>query len=428
MASSYEALSALGAPISLEEYTRLSTGVLGDALSFLSEHIVGRHAAATARKTVFLYQEAQAKSQLKQPATTRSRADKAVARLASAKTSSRVHSTQLADLQSKVDIASTRGDGLRSNLDDKRVLLLLLNVLEAKQNLRMKRIEALTHAIDDLRSVPSRPVGGKCSGSLDQVRKTTPNTQQRARVVIYPSLPPPPQLPRPSHTRDRLADLHVSMIRLHREALGKTSVGLKPERNRPTDRALDAKSRTVRAKSDQLQPLVNRTAALNLSCERRLASISTSTSALRQSVLEVQDCVPGLKGHVDVLRGLILAARATRQHDAEVQPFAVLVARACRMPETSSVPAILEEVERVVRRAHRRRTLLTQGQLLPPEAVPTSLMDTYRRTSQEAHTRATTLLTRKANKAGTGLSLASEVEQLVGEVRKVVGISISAKE
>lgn len=52
--SSYDGLSALGAPLTLQEYTRLANGPLGDALTFLSEHLVGRHAAASARTTIFL--------------------------------------------------------------------------------------------------------------------------------------------------------------------------------------------------------------------------------------------------------------------------------------------------------------------------------------------------------------------------------------
>lgn len=52
--SSYAALAALGAPVTQEEYTRLSKGSLADILTFLSEHLVGRHAAATARHTLFL--------------------------------------------------------------------------------------------------------------------------------------------------------------------------------------------------------------------------------------------------------------------------------------------------------------------------------------------------------------------------------------
>jgi hypothetical protein len=52
---SYTALSALGAPLTLEEYTRLFNGPLADILTFLSEHLVGRQAAASARTTLFLY-------------------------------------------------------------------------------------------------------------------------------------------------------------------------------------------------------------------------------------------------------------------------------------------------------------------------------------------------------------------------------------
>jgi hypothetical protein len=115
--------------------------------------------------------EAQAKSQLKQPATTRSRADKAVARLAAANTSSAVHTNQLAELREKMQasgalsfisilcgladlfIAAARLAALQRTLAAKRRLLLLLNVLETKHTLRTQRIKALTQKIDQLRWV-----------------------------------------------------------------------------------------------------------------------------------------------------------------------------------------------------------------------------------------------------------------------------------
>ncbi|KAJ7176664.1 hypothetical protein C8R46DRAFT_1245454 [Mycena filopes] len=213
-------------------------------------------------------------------------------------------------------------------------------------------------------------------------------------------------------------DFHASTIRLRGET-PPISIGLTLERERPTDRGLDAKNRANILKSNELQFLVKRSVILSLACERRLVSISTSRPILRPA-LEVQEYVARVKGRVNILRGLI---RATDPGGASrVESFA----KACRMPETSSAHAMVEEVERVVRRAHRRRVLLAQEQhlLLPlGDTVNISPIDTYQRTAEETHARAKLLLTRKGTKADSGRALATEVRQLLGEVKKVVGIA-----
>ncbi|KAJ7901598.1 hypothetical protein B0H13DRAFT_2514469 [Mycena leptocephala] len=477
--SSYDALSALGAPLTLEEYTRLANGPLGDALAFLSEHLVGRHAAASARTTLFLSapssfqvsylieykndsaHEAQAKSQLKQPATTRSRADKAVARLAAAKTSSAVHTNQLAELREKMQasgalsfisilcgladlfIAAARLAALQRTLAAKRRLLLLLNVLETKHTLRTQRIKALTQKIG-------------------QLRQTLPQTNP---VSIPPLLlPSPSPFPaRISHTRDRLAALHRlasphpdPRARLSRAvarilatdtshpdtkrvvqrciafAERRAAVEFKSQNNQNENgdvRVLDAKSQANKAKATKLQSLVERCAALGVGCVGEVGEISMHTSAfasLRQSLQAESEAA---KGHVEALRGVVRASPEVddrKRKRKQEESFAGRVKHACRMSQSATTRAVLEEVGRVVRRANRRQRLLDSGTSALVVPSGPSSVDIATRTAQ--HARGVELITRKAAKAGLGRERAREVEGVVKDWRGVVGSSVGGKE
>ncbi|KAJ7319075.1 hypothetical protein DFH08DRAFT_891447 [Mycena albidolilacea] len=438
---SYTALSALGAPLTLEEYTRLFNGPLADILTFLSEHLVGRQAAASARTTLFLAQEAQAKSQLKQPATTRSRADKALARLAAARTSSVVYTTQSAELQEKTQTASARLAALQRQLDAKHRLLLLLKVLEAKHALRTQRIEALTRKIDELKHTP---------------------LQVLPVLTVSPSICAPPTVPRTSHTRDRLADLHRLMLRtpapnfntnptqqLQRTvarilstdpnhpytkdvverclAFAQSHAGSTHDNangQRPDTRSLDTKSQSNKEKALKLQSLVERCEALRLACEDNLAEISDHTISLPSLSLSLKRTSQAAKGHVDLLRVLVLAtAPEPINPEDKSESFASRVKHACGMSESVTTKAVLEEVGRVVRKAHRRQRLLhagTSALLAPPS--PSVDLAIHLNTTETAHIRAVELLTRKAAKAGAGQARAVEVEGVISEWGKLVGV------
>ncbi|KAJ6448372.1 hypothetical protein C8R47DRAFT_1330119 [Mycena vitilis] len=440
MSSPYAALSALGAPLTLEEYTRLSNGPLADVLVFLSEHLVGRHAAATARTTLFQAQQVQAKSHLKQPATTRSRADKAVARLNSAKTSSAVHTKQLAEVQEKVDASTARLTDLQRQLAAKRRLLLLLQILEAKHTLQTQRIAALTQAISKLKHTPPQLLPVPC-----------------------PALPSLPLqiTPRVSHTRDRLADLHRLLstpdARQRLERTVSLVLQMDPDKNkadpklaRVVDKCLatlqspaharpvvdshrnsqlGAKSQSHTSKTQTLQTIVNRATALHLGCEGHLVSISArtqSTSALREGVqIESKE----VKGHVGRLAaGLLASAKSKSTQEAEneqTESFAHRVAKTCGMPESATTRAQVEEVRRVVRAAHRRRRLLdaSSSTLIPTSTIPPPPV-----VNDRAHARAIDLLTRKGAKAALGSARADEVEGVIRDWRGVVGAGRSTRE
>ncbi|KAJ7678164.1 hypothetical protein DFH06DRAFT_1291448 [Mycena polygramma] len=441
MSSPYASLSALGAPLTLDEYTRLAIGPLADVLVFLSEHLVGRHAAATARTTLFQAQEAQAKSQLKQPATTRSRADKAVARLNSAKTSSSVHTKQLAEVQQKVDASAGPLTGLQRQLTTKRRLLLLLQVLDAKHTLQTQRIEALTQAINKLKHTPPQLLAVSC-----------------------PALPTLPLqiTPRVSHTRDRLADLHRLLStpnphqRLKRavshvlqmdpdnnkadaklaRVVEKCLASVQTHANAPAHPAssrkpsLDAKNQSNTSKTTSLQSLVTHAAALRLLCEGHLASISArtiGTPALRDGL---QTDAHEVKGQVGRLAAGVLASAKSkskqggenkRETDTE-ESFARRVARTCKMPESATTPALLDEVRRVVRAAHRRRRLLDASLALAPvDVAVTPPRPVVNDRAAPAHAHAFDLLTRKGAKAALGRARADEVEGIIEGWRGVVG-------
>ncbi|KAJ6466880.1 hypothetical protein C8R45DRAFT_1020396 [Mycena sanguinolenta] len=447
--SSYAALSALGAPINLEEYTRLANGPLADVLMFLSEHLVGRQAAASARTTLFLAQEAQAKSQLRQPATTRSNADKAVARLAGAKTSSVVYATQLAELQEKTRAASARLATLQHQLDSKRRILLLLKVLEAKHTLNMQRIESLTRKINELRHTPPQAL-------------VVPTPLLRSDVDLT--------LPRISHTRDRLADLHRLMLpsparnpspdpheRLRRAVArilskdpshpdtkrvvesclafaqrhANSASHRKKDEETPDARLLDTKNQSNKERVLKLQSLVDRCAAFRLVCEQNLAEISNHTTvSLPELRLSLQAKSQAAKGHVDFLKALILATRAKPESAKakKSESFASRVKLVCGMPESATTRAVLEEVGRVVRKAHCQQLLVHTGANTLVAPPPASVdLAAHLRTTKAARARGVELLTRKAAKAEAGQARADEVEKVIADWRKVVGVKSESR-
>ncbi|KAJ7217400.1 hypothetical protein B0H12DRAFT_1153789 [Mycena haematopus] len=442
--TSYAALSALGAPLTLEEYTRLFNGPLADVLTFLSEHLVGRHAAASARTTLFLAQEAQAKSQLKQPATTRSHADKTAARLAAAKTSSVVYATQL-ELQEKTRAASARLAAQQRQLGAKCRILLLLKVLEAKHALTTQRIESLTRKINE--HTPPQALA-------------VPTPHLKTKAYLTP--------PRISHTRDRLADLHRLMLPapvLHppadprerlRSAIARIlstdpghpdtkravesclafarrhagSILNQQDEGTPDALLLYTKSQYNKEKVLKLQSLVERCAALRLACEQNLAEISNdATTSLPELRLSLQTESKAAKGHVDLLCALVLATQVSKPTKAEKsESFASRVKFACGMLDSVTTRAVLEEVGRIVRKTHRRQSLLHAGASALAAPPPASVdLDAHLRTTEAAHARGIELLTRKAAKAEAGQARADEVEKVIGDWRRVMGVKTESR-
>ncbi|KAJ7088642.1 hypothetical protein C8R44DRAFT_991066 [Mycena epipterygia] len=437
ISSSYSSLSSVGALVTLEEYTRLYNGPLADALQFLSEHVVGRQNATTARNSLFLLQEERSKSNLKQPE--RTRADKAVARLSSTKQASAVHTNQLAGWQDKSDVIVAQVDKLQKKLNQKRRLLLLLQVLEEKQDLRMKRVEEMTRAIDELKQ------------TVGQSQKQIPSIPNLPRSLNA-------QWSRVSNTRDSMASLHAYIIRLSRlfespasadgtlrlqrvviRSLGadhpdagrafdrcislahaRANDKLQPKllQNRSVD--LDAKMHSNKEKEAELQKLADLSTALRLLSNGHVTSISNFTEFVSDTLrTSLQEVSRSSKGHVDISRASIVA-----HGFAEPTPesFVSLVARVCRMHGNVQVRTILDEIERVIKHSHRRLSLADPSRLPQPVVVDQALMADYRSSMQNAHDRATKLLARKTEKAGMGRSLANDVEALLRESRLAIGL------
>ncbi|KAJ7750427.1 hypothetical protein DFH07DRAFT_827738 [Mycena maculata] len=442
LTSSYTSLSSLGAPVTPEEFTRLYNGPLADALEFLGEHIVGRKSAAIARHNLLHWQEERSKSNLRQPDTTRSDADKAVARLLSARKSSEIYIGQLQDRQEKHDATLAKLNDLQKELAHKKKLLLLLEVLEAKQDLRMKRIEAMTKAIDDSKN------------TLVQPRKQILSTMN------------PPDMPskqgewsRISNVKDSMAGLHSYNIRLSRllqspledvmlrlQAVTPRSFSSDPDHAQlivrcisfahakahqklspqlvtrsVRNRDLEAKMQSNKKKGLQLQELADRSMALRVLCGNLVASIVYFTEILPPAVrLSLQDESRLSKSHVDILRSLIAGERLTEPAE---ESFLTLVTQVCRMRGNARVSTILDKVEREIKQSHRRFNLVDPDRLAQPVVVDRTLIDNHRSTMGTAHDRATKLLLRKGEKSVVGRSLANDVEALLRESRLVIGLS-----
>ncbi|KAJ7100659.1 hypothetical protein B0H15DRAFT_457446 [Mycena belliarum] len=441
----YSSLSSLGAPVTLEELTRLYNGPLADALQFLSQHVVGRHAASSTRASIAIAQEERSKSHLKQPDTARSSGEKAVARLSSAKQASAVYSKQLADSEAKTHATRAQADNLQHKLDHKRKMLLLLRTLETKQSLRIKRLEEMTKLVDELRGTASQHHAQFIG------MPTSPNAEAQIRRVSI------------SNTRDSMTDLHSYIIRLSRLVESSSSgnsnamqqlkeiIAQSSGPDSPLNATLTIERCFSHAHGLAVQHLAlpSRSSSIcdlkvkrltNLEKEVSLQRSADLSTALRrlcdchiQSIVEFAEMVSHplrrllheesrrSKGYVDIARLSIVA-------DALIEPsdklsFLAQVIRVCRMHGNVGVRTILDEVEHVIRHSYRRVSLWDTSDRLPePGDVDTVLIGTCRSSMQATHDRATKLLTRKAEKAVIGRSLAREVEELLRESRLVLGL------
>ncbi|KAJ7220535.1 hypothetical protein GGX14DRAFT_431163 [Mycena pura] len=352
LSKAYSNLSSLGAPVTLEELTSLYSGPLADALRFLSEHIVGRQAASAGRVSLLLSQEQRLTSKLKQPDTTRSAADKAVARHTSANKTFALYTNELANCQEKLHTTSLQARALQKKMDEKRRLLVLLRVFESKQRLRMQRIEALTRAIE----------GEKQTVSESQ--------KQPFPTVNAAQMPLQTQLWRISHARDCIAYIHSYHIRLSRfvETPG-TGDGMlllrqvvsrnlrkdpsHPDTNEALDRCisvacrlaadkllpkfpndslnrceLDTKRRYNKEKELRLQKLSELSTALGLLCDHHATSISNFINILSNRLEQaIQEECRLSKNHVEILR----YSMAEKPAKSTGESFKSRVIEACRM-------------------------------------------------------------------------------------------------
>ncbi|KAJ6558662.1 hypothetical protein B0H10DRAFT_2120656 [Mycena sp. CBHHK59/15] len=446
LSSDYSSLSLLGAPVTIEEFTRLYHGPLADALHFLSEHIVGRTEVSEKRNTILRSQQARSKSNLKQPDTARSDVEKATARLSSGKKSFEVHAAQLSDRQAKLHSAQEQADDLQKKLDHQRRLELLLGVLESKQNFRMKRMEEMTRLIENLK------------------KEFVQENKQAPPITYLQNTSLETKAPRISSTRDSLANLHRCSIRISRllkswtpsatdgmlrlrgvvaQSLGtnlrhpdttqtldrcisfarmRANQKVQLETQHPSFdvRVLDDKRRSNKEKEKNLQGLADLSTALRLLSDNHVTSIlnffEDSSDNLRASL---QSEAQLSKGHVEISRLSIIAEKLV---NPSAESFATQVARVCQMHGNVAVRSILEEVERVIKHSLRRRTLVDLARLPQPVVADGAVIDDYRRATHVAYDRVTKLLTRKAEKAIMGRSLANDVEALLRESRLVLGL------
>ncbi|KAJ7267431.1 hypothetical protein C8J57DRAFT_1510527 [Mycena rebaudengoi] len=379
------------------------------------------------------YSKARLKSNLKQPDTTRSAADKGLARLSSARKSWEIHTTQLDEQQAKLYAAQKQAEDLRGTLAHKRKILFLLETVESKQHLRTKRIVELMKMIDHSR----------------QGRITTCQSSQQVKFKALPSFET--KTLRISNTRDSIANLHSRLVKsstvevdgalrlrksiahslgrdfnhpdttqaLH-QCISLARTRANDIRKYPLIGELDARVESNRLKEEKLQSLLDLSLSLLLLPEHRRESIwnftETSTHALRSSL---QEEAQQSKGHVDILRLLITGEKLVLPPS---DSFTAQVARICQMHGNVRVRNIVDEIERAIKHSHRRRNLVDMNGLPSPALIDQALIDNYRRNMQAARDRVTKVLPRKAEKAVVGGRLANDVEALLRESRLVIGL------
>ncbi|KAF8234527.1 hypothetical protein L208DRAFT_1393929 [Tricholoma matsutake] len=149
----YAALKLLGAPhIEHEEFIRLYRGSLADALFFVSEHMKGRRQVAFARAEIHQLRELRSKSHLRQPHdTARSAVEKASSSLSGVRHTAEMYRKQMDDRKANVAKSQTQIDKLKEGLRQRQEVNLLLDILEHKEKLRVRRIQEMIGMFSNLR-------------------------------------------------------------------------------------------------------------------------------------------------------------------------------------------------------------------------------------------------------------------------------------
>ncbi|KAF8880551.1 hypothetical protein BD779DRAFT_1548875 [Infundibulicybe gibba] len=326
------------------QFKRLYHGPLADALLFLSVHMKGRADVALARQQIHQLREMRAKSGIKHPNdVTRSAADKASAAL---------YKKELDNEQVALIAPQAEIDGLERRLNDKRRVQMLLDALEQKEKLRIRRFREMKLLIEE----------------------------QRKSTTRYTELPEPTRRPvaslrkpRLSYTRDILAQLRSLVDRYSHsgpDKLGQKIISSARERARykvsyrnPHPRAtpiskhdIDAKLESIRDEELSLQHLSLKSLALLVLAEQSIQSISiflNQTSGLLRSSIDKERLQ--VKGFVEVLRHQIVTNPETQREDGEFLRQAIV---ACGMRGNMAPGAVVDRVTSLLHRCHQQENFL----------------------------------------------------------------------
>ncbi|KAJ7596064.1 hypothetical protein C8J56DRAFT_884193 [Mycena floridula] len=400
--------------ISPDDFSRLCTGPLGEAIFFLGSHVKGRNAVVTGRNQIHGQIQAQSSSRsgdtkiIRFATRTRNETsfayvekDKAVSRLASAQTSYDVFKRDLDVKQALLEEKEVQLRALQNNLNEKRAVALLLTTLEQEEKPRLRRIEATGGMIWKFRANVQREITENALHAhhitLARVVKVN-NTQIREsfdllRKAIMRHLVDP-------------TDLEAQLCRFIDAAdrNARRELQYKPGRAGPTTLELDAAMHHINLAQNPSK-----------GAKRQIIKVSTAD---RASFWEKSSSI---KSYLDVARCRLLERKAGAVEDA----FVTQIRTALEVRGNIGQAEILRRVDTFLRKAHQQDLLLSTTSLLSAQssisAPVADLLETTNRKTAETEDAATNLLQRKIQKAELGNGLVKDVECLLKESSDISG-------
>ncbi|KAH9831662.1 uncharacterized protein C8Q71DRAFT_781882 [Rhodofomes roseus] len=454
-----QAFLALGAPaISADEMRRLCKGPLADALLFMAEHLKGRAEVNLARQAIQQAREAGPSNRGSDGQQTEFiKVKHATARLNGANNDFKEAEAQLNIRLESILKSQREIDRLQVALDNKRKVLLLLQILERKETLRSSRFKEVDRLMDQHRADASKLIDEACipAKATSEVKQKWPTMHIRAE-----------------YTQDVLAALQAYHIRLARSSAssGNHRHGAEAQRNasearlraaleghcdediieecqrvaqnravqnnryksplppsQPSDMIdgtlLDDMHARISEKEEKLQRLLHQIAHLESECTRSCQSLSAFDELTEPELLRsLQEEVRALEGYVDVFRGSIMQADAQVPHEH-------------LMAEGKSWRQTLQDVRADIERTHSTDSFLRSTTLLDPSALHDlrqaakveESIATYQANQAQVNNRNSTLLARKLEKAKIGDELGRQIETLIAEKDIVAAMSGSSK-
>ncbi|TFY56101.1 hypothetical protein EVJ58_g7846 [Rhodofomes roseus] len=472
-----QAFLALGAPaVSADEMRRLCKGPLADALLFMAEHLRGRAEVNLARQAIQQAREAGPSNRGSDGQQTEFiKVKHATARLNGANNDFKEAETQLNSRLESILKSQREVDRLQVALDNKRKVLLLLQILDRKETLRSSRFKEVDRLMDQHRRVEARQLSCFLSVMYSVFIVTFSQIDEAcipAKATSEVKQKWPTKHIRAEYTQDVLAALQAYHIRLARSSAssGNHRHGAEAQRNASEARlraALEghcdediieecqevAQNRAVqnnRYKSplppSQPSDMIDGTLMDGMHA-RILSAFDELTEP--ELLRSLQEEVRALEGYVDVFRGSIMQADAQVPHEH-------------LMDEGKSWRQTLQDVRADIERTHSTDSFLRFTTLLDSSALhdlrqaakveesigesqsmpsirggpnifanthtgSAHLSATYQANQAQVNNRNSTLLARKLEKAKIGDELGRQIETLIAEKDIVAAMSGSSK-
>ncbi|KDQ56092.1 hypothetical protein JAAARDRAFT_320384 [Jaapia argillacea MUCL 33604] len=441
----HASLASLSAPeITLKDLERIYKGPFAEALKFLVEHVKGRSATAAARQQILSFR--QSRSHISRSTECGLDDDFLQANATrSALNGVKINYTEVQQaLERKIKaLEILRGDieHLQSVLDNKIVVDMLLDILQKKEVIRMKRFAHIASLLQ-----------GQCRAIEDHHAlgpTRSPNLPIEARQFEANRLSN-------SYTRDTLGSLHGHHIRLASlqkqhsitrsdadqqliQALARAmhlphdhpkvvaafencrSVAQTRARTKtryhsplPNEVVSDPKeiAEQMRADEQSVQAISDEANALIMACQQDIQLLSTFTqntsNPLREALLAE---AAGVKQYVDIFQWSISSSEP--QEQVSKSSLLTQAASTCGLAGQVDLDSLLQHIERTTRDAHERRAFLANARIIDASLAR------FQKDEVDVDNKIIALLSRKIEKVQRCDSMVIDVENLVREMSLV---------